>query len=91
MTICSIKKIGKLFHTNLFSEWIIEMDHHECVWKARFNKIVIDFTVLKTMEKFYFFTVSLLLFSVFAFRRQQSCLPKALKALFDDSSLFNII
>jgi hypothetical protein len=29
MTICSIKK-GKLFHTKLFSEWIIEMDYLEC-------------------------------------------------------------
>jgi hypothetical protein len=24
------KKEGKLFHTKFFSEWIIEMDHHEC-------------------------------------------------------------
>jgi hypothetical protein len=23
-------KKGKLFHANLFSEWIIEMDHHDC-------------------------------------------------------------
>jgi hypothetical protein len=30
MTICSIKKKKTFFTRTLFSEWIIEMDHHEC-------------------------------------------------------------
>jgi hypothetical protein len=35
MTICSIKKKGNFFTLTLFSEWIIEMDHHECGWRGR--------------------------------------------------------
>jgi 1,2-phenylacetyl-CoA epoxidase catalytic subunit len=34
MTICSIKKRKTFFTQTLFSEWIKEMDHHECGWRG---------------------------------------------------------